>query len=46
VGANSFVIGKTLGHKNQQATAIYARVSKDIARSSMEEAVNAMLIYK
>jgi integrase len=41
-GASSFIIGKTLGHKNQQATAIYARVSKDVARTSMEEAVNAM----
>jgi integrase len=41
-GANSFVIGKTLGHKSHQATAIYARVSKDVARESMENAVNAM----
>ncbi len=45
-GASSFIIGKTLGHKNQQATAIYARVSKDVARSSMEEAVNAMYEYQ
>jgi integrase len=44
-GANSFVIGKTLGHKSQQATAIYARVSKDVARESMENAVNAMFKY-
>jgi integrase len=45
-GANSFIIGKTLGHKSQQATAIYARVSKDVARESMENAVNAMFEYK
>jgi integrase len=44
-GANSFIIGKTLGHKNQQATAIYARVAKDVARSSIEDAVNAMFDY-
>jgi len=44
-GASSFIIGKTLGHKNQQATAIYARVSKDVARNSMEDAVNAMLSH-
>ena len=44
-GANSFVIGKTLGHKSQHATAIYARVSKDVARESMENAVNAMFEY-
>lgn len=45
-GANSFIIGKTLGHKSQQATAIYARVSKDVARESMENAVNAMFEYR
>ncbi|MDF3047883.1 MAG: putative integrase [Candidatus Midichloriaceae bacterium] len=45
-GANSFVIGKTLGHKNQQATAIYARVSKDVARDSMQDAVDAMFKFK
>lgn len=45
-GANSFIIGKTLGHKNHQATAIYARVSKDVTRESMENAVNAMFKYK
>jgi len=44
-GANSFTIGKTLGHKNQQATAVYARVSKDVTRDSMENAVNEMFKY-
>jgi len=44
-GASSFVIGKTLGHKDKHATAIYARVSKDVARESMENAVNEMFKY-
>ena len=44
-GTNSFTIGKTLGHKNQQATAVYARVSKDVTRDSMENAVNEMFKY-
>ena len=44
-GASSFVIGKTLGHKDKQATAIYARVSKDVAKESMENAVNEMFKY-
>ncbi|MEY3106502.1 MAG: hypothetical protein RIT35_668 [Pseudomonadota bacterium] len=44
-GASSFTIGKTLGHKHQQATAIYARVGKDVTRDSMESAVNAMFEY-
>jgi len=37
-GANSFIIGKTLGHKSQQATAIYAQVTKQVARSALESA--------
>jgi len=45
-GASSFVIDKTLGHKHQQATTIYARVTKDMARTSMKGAVNAALRYK
>jgi integrase len=44
-GASSFTIGKTLGHKHQQATAIYARVGKDVMRESMESAVNAIFEY-
>jgi integrase len=44
-GASSFVIGKTLGHKDKQATAIYARVSTDVTKYSMESAVNAMFEY-
>ncbi|MBN8828205.1 MAG: tyrosine-type recombinase/integrase [Sphingobacteriia bacterium] len=42
-GANSYIIGKTLGHKDKQATAVYARVSADTARESMEKAVKDMI---
>lgn len=41
-GANSYVIGKSLGHKTQQATAIYARLNIDPVRASMERATEAM----
>lgn len=42
-GANSYVIGKSLGHKTQQATAIYARLNIDPVRASVERATNAMM---
>lgn len=42
-GANSYVIGKSLGHKTQQATAIYARLNIDPVRESMEKATKAMM---
>ena len=41
-GANSYIIGKSLGHKSQQATAIYARLNLDPVRGSMEKATEAM----
>ncbi len=41
-GANSYIIGKSLGHKTQQATAIYARLSIDPVRESVTRAANAM----
>lgn len=41
-GASSTIVGKTLGHKTQQATAIYARLNLDPVRASMEKAVAAM----
>ena len=41
-GANSYVIGKSLGHKTQQATAIYARLNIDPVRASVEKATSAM----
>lgn len=42
-GANSYVIGKSLGHKTQQATAIYARLNIDPVRESVERATSAMM---
>jgi len=41
-GASSTIVGKTLGHKTQQATAVYARLNLDPVRSSMEVAVEMM----
>ena len=45
-GANSYVIGKSLGHKTQQATAIYARLNIDPVRESMEKATSAMMSFR
>lgn len=44
-GANSYIIGRSLGHKSAQATAIYARLSIDPVRDSVEKATKAMLDY-
>ena len=41
-GANSYIIGKSLGHKTQQATAIYARLNLDPVRESVNKATSAM----
>jgi integrase len=41
-GANSYIIGKSLGHKTQQATAIYARLNIDPVRESVSKAADAM----
>jgi len=41
-GATTVIIGKSLGHKSQQATAIYARLNLDPVRGSMEKATEAM----
>ena len=42
-GASLPVIGKSLGHKSQQATAIYARLDLDPVRASVEQATAAMI---
>lgn len=42
-GANSYIIGKSLGHKTQQATAIYARLNTDPVRASVVKATEAMM---
>jgi integrase len=42
-GASLQVIGKSLGHKSQQSTAVYARLNLDPVRTSVNGAVEAML---
>ncbi len=42
-GASLPIIGKSLNHKSQQATAIYARLDLDPVRASVERATDAML---
>lgn len=42
-GANTYVIGKSLGHKTPQATAIYARLNIDPVRESVKKATEAMM---
>lgn len=41
-GANSYIIGSSLGHKSPQSTAIYARLNLDPVRASVELATEAM----
>lgn len=42
-GASLVVIGKSLGHKSPQATAVYSRLDLDPVRRSVETATSAML---
>lgn len=42
-GASLSIIGKSLNHKNQSTTAIYARLDLDPVRESVEKATKAML---
>jgi integrase len=41
-GATTAIIGKSLGHKSQKATAIYERLNIDPVRASVERATEAM----
>lgn len=41
-GASTAIVGKTLGHRSPEATAIYARMNLDPVRAYMERAVAAM----
>jgi len=41
-GASTAIVGKTLGHKNPNSTAVYARMHLDPVRESMETSVAAM----
>lgn len=45
-GASPIIIGKTLGHKSQTATAVYARLNLDPVRDSMEKAISLMFASK
>lgn len=45
-GASLPIIGKTLGHKSQTATQIYARLDYDPVRESMRNAQEKMFEYK
>ena len=42
-GASMAIIGKSLNHKSQQTTAIYARLDLDPVRSSVNTATSAMM---
>lgn len=41
-GANSYIIAGSLGHKDQRATAVYARYDLNPVRDSVQTAVSAM----
>jgi integrase len=43
-GASMAIIGKSLNHKNQNTTAIYARLDLDPVRESVNTATNAIMI--
>ena len=45
-GENSYFIGKSLGHKTQQETAIYASLNIDPVRASVEKATSVMLSFR
>lgn len=42
-GATTAIIGKSLGHKNKNTTAIYERLNLDPVKQSVERATDAML---
>lgn len=42
-GASTNIIGKSLGHKSQSATMVYARLSADPVRESMQRATDRMM---
>ena len=43
-GASLAIIGKSLNHKNQNTTAIYARLDLDPVRDSVNTATSAMMV--
>ena len=42
-GASTSIVGKTLGHKSHEATAVYARMNLDPVRASMRDGVEMMM---
>jgi site-specific recombinase XerD len=44
-GASLPIIGKTLGHKNQATTQIYARLNTDPVRESINKAADEMFKF-
>jgi integrase len=42
-GASLQIIGKSLGHKSQQSTQVYARLHNDPVRASIDKATEAMI---
>ena len=44
-GASLQIIGKSLGHKSQQSTQVYARLHNDPVKASIEKATDAMLQF-
>jgi integrase len=45
-GASLTIIGKSLGHKSTDATQIYARLSNDPVRDSMNTAIDKLMVQK
>jgi integrase len=41
-GSSELLIGKSLGHRNTRSTAVYARLTLDPVRQSVERATEAM----
>ncbi|MDP8212644.1 MAG: tyrosine-type recombinase/integrase [Candidatus Zapsychrus exili] len=46
VGSSLHIIGKSLGHKSQQTTQIYARLNDDPVRQSLDKAIKVILNMK
>ena len=44
-GANTYVIGRSLGHKSDQSTSVYARLHNDPVKLSVKLATDTMLKY-
>jgi len=42
-GANQYVIGQLLNHRDPRSTAVYTRLANDTAREYMQKAVNEMI---